>query len=79
VTAVGRGPFVFVLGFNRTNVTIKLGSRAFRDVHSGRIVKGKLRLSRYGVAVLQSIAKSEAASAPRRARRLPKQSPAQRP
>jgi len=60
VTAVERGPFVFVLGFNRRDVTIKLGAGAFRDVLTDKVVNGKLELPPYGVAVLQRLAKPPA-------------------
>jgi beta-galactosidase len=78
VTAVVRGSFVFVLGFNRSNVTVKLGAGAFRDVLSGKLVRGKVALPRYGVAVLQRVAKPQAAAgkAVRRGRRVPNRSPA---
>ena len=60
VTAVTRGGYVFVLGFNRADVKVNLGSRAYRDVLSGKRVSGKIVFPRYGALVLEPVAMTQA-------------------
>ncbi|HEV2296547.1 MAG TPA: beta-galactosidase [Tepidisphaeraceae bacterium] len=60
VTAVERASYVFVLGFNRVDVTIDLGRSSFRDVLSGKRLSKKLRLPRYNAMVLERTAKTQA-------------------
>jgi len=62
VTAVERGDFVFVLGFNRSAVTIDFGRSTFTDALNGRRLKGKLRLPRYSALVLRRPVESSANS-----------------
>jgi beta-galactosidase len=70
VTAVARGPFVFVLGFNRADVTINLGRERYRDVLSGARASRKLRLPRYTAMALERV--PAPVKAKRRKRKLAK-------
>ena len=60
VTAVARGGYLFVLGFNRADAKINFGAREFRNVLSGKRVSGKVVLPRYGAMVLEPVAMTQA-------------------